>query len=383
MSSQNRMTRTTPELTAFRRIVVKVGSSLLVDPAEASVKRTWLARLADDIARLHAAGADVLVVSSGAVALGRSVLGFPNGALPLEDSQAAAAVGQIALARIWAETLADRGLVAGQVLVTFGDTEERRRYLYARECLNRLMSLRAVPVINENDTVVTDEIKFGDNDTLGALVANLIEADCLLILTDQAGLYTADPRVDPQAQLLGQVSAGDPAIEGIAGGAGTPLGKGGMLTKVLAARRAASGGAHTVVASGREPGVLRRLMEGESLGTLFVADTPKLAARKQWIADQLQLRGSLLLDPGAVGAILRDGKSLLPVGVQAVQGEFARGDVVACLDANTREIARGLSNYAAWDARRIIGRASSDIESILGFMEEPELIHRSNLVLRA
>jgi len=365
-----------------QRLVVKVGSSLVTNEGrglDASAVATW----AREIAVLRSLGREVLLVSSGAVAEGIKRLGWERRPQAMQHLQAAAAVGQMGLAQVYESEFRRHGMQTAQILLTHEDLADRTRYLNARSTLTTLLALGVVPVINENDTVVTDEIKVGDNDTLGALVANLIEADCLLILTDQAGLYTADPRVDPQAQLLGQVSAGDPAIEGIAGGAGTPLGKGGMLTKVLAARRAASGGAHTVVASGREPGVLRRLMEGESLGTLFVADTPKLAARKQWIADQLQLRGSLLLDPGAVGAILRDGKSLLPVGVQAVQGEFARGDVVACLDANTREIARGLSNYAAWDARRIIGRASSDIESILGFMEEPELIHRSNLVLRA
>jgi len=299
----------------------------------------------------------------------------------MQQLQAAAAVGQMGLAQVYESEFRLHGMQTAQVLLTHEDLADRTRYLNARSTLTTLLALGVVPVINENDTVVTDEIKVGDNDTLGALVANLVEADCLMILTDQPGLYTADPRLDAQATLLEQVRASDPALEAIAGGAGSPLGKGGMRTKVLAARRAASGGAHTVVAMGREPEVLRRLLAGERLGTLFIADTPKLAARKQWIADQLQLRGALLLDAGAVGALLREGKSLLPVGVRTVQGEFARGDVVACLDADAREVARGLINYAASDARRIIGRASGDIASILGFVEEPELIHRSNLVL--
>jgi glutamate 5-kinase len=364
-----------------QRLVVKVGSSLVTDEGR-GLDVAAVANWARAIAALRQRGREVLLVSSGAVAEGMKRLGWSRRPHAMQQLQAAAAVGQMGLAQAYESEFRRHGMQTAQILLTHEDLADRTRYLNARSTLTTLLALDVVPVINENDTVVTDEIKVGDNDTLGALVANLIEADCLLILTDQPGLYTADPRIDPQARLLHQVRAGDPTLESAAGGAGSPLGKGGMLTKVLAARRAASGGAHTVVASGREPGVLRRLIEGEDLGTLFVADTPKLAARKQWIADQLQLRGALVLDSGAVVALKRDGKSLLPVGVQRVQGDFARGDVVACLDADTHEVARGLINYAAPDARRIIGRASGEIESILGFVEEPELIHRSNLVLR-
>lgn len=363
-----------------QRLVVKVGSSLVTDEGrglDASAVANW----AREIAALRQAGREVLLVSSGAVAEGMKRLGWTRRPHAMQQLQAAAAVGQMGLAQVYESEFRLHGMQTAQVLLTHEDLADRTRYLNARSTLTTLLALGVVPVINENDTVVTDEIKVGDNDTLGALVANLVEADCLMILTDQPGLYTADPRLDAQATLLEQVRASDPALEAIAGGAGSPLGKGGMRTKVLAARRAASGGAHTVVAMGREPEVLRRLLAGERLGTLFIADTPKLAARKQWIADQLQLRGALLLDAGAVGALLREGKSLLPVGVRTVQGEFARGDVVACLDADAREVARGLINYAASDARRIIGRASGDIALILGFVEEPELIHRSNLVL--
>jgi len=363
-----------------QRLVVKVGSSLVTDEGR-GLDGSAVANWAREIAALRQAGREVLLVSSGAVAEGMKRLGWTRRPHAMQQLQAAAAVGQMGLAQVYESEFRLHGMQTAQVLLTHEDLADRTRYLNARSTLTTLLALGVVPVINENDTVVTDEIKVGDNDTLGALVANLVEADCLMILTDQPGLYTADPRLDAQATLLEQVRASDPALEAIAGGAGSPLGKGGMRTKVLAARRAASGGAHTVVAMGREPEVLRRLLAGERLGTLFIADTPKLAARKQWIADQLQLRGALLLDAGAVGALLREGKSLLPVGVRTVQGEFARGDVVACLDADAREVARGLINYAASDARRIIGRASGDIASILGFVEEPELIHRSNLVL--
>lgn len=364
-----------------QRLVVKVGSSLVTDEGR-GLDVAAVANWAHEIAALRQRGREVLLVSSGAVAEGMKRLGWSRRPHAMQQLQAAAAVGQMGLAQVYESEFRRHGMQTAQILLTHDDLADRTRYLNARSTLTTLLALGVVPVINENDTVVTDEIKVGDNDTLGALVANLIEADVLLILTDQAGLHTADPRIDPQARLLHRVRAGDPALESAAGGAGSPLGKGGMLTKVLAARRAASGGAHTVVASGREPGVLRRLVEGEELGTLFAADTPKLAARKQWIADQLQLRGALVLDSGAVVALLRDGKSLLPVGVRMVQGDFARGDVVACVDADTQEVARGLINYAASDARRIIGRASGEIASILGFVEEPELIHRSNLVLR-
>jgi glutamate 5-kinase len=379
------MSRSTPKLASFRRIVVKVGSSLLVDAAAGGLKRDWLEDLAADIAALHrskdGATRDVLVVSSGSIALGRAVLNLPRGALKLEEAQGAAAVGQIALARSWSEVLGAHNMTAGQVLLTLTDTEERRRYLNARSTVARLLEWRCVPVINENDTVATDEIKLGDNDTLAALVTNLIEADALVILTDQAGLFDADPRKSPHARIVEQADAGDPRLESLAGGAGSALGKGGMLTKVLAARRAARSGAHTVIASGAERDVLVRLASGERIGTLLTAQTVPLAARKQWLADRLAVSGRVRLDAGAVRALTRDGKSLLPIGVTEVTGEFQRGEVVACLDPAGREIARGLANYSSTEARQIIRKPSGEIESVLGYVDEPELIHRDNLVL--
>jgi glutamate 5-kinase len=300
----------------------------------------------------------------------------------MHELQAAAAVGQMGLAQMYETCFREHGLGTAQVLLTHDDLADRTRYLNARSTLLTLLDLGVVPIINENDTVVTDEIKFGDNDTLGALVTNLIDADALVILTDQQGLFTADPRKDPQARFLPQVVAGDPALEAMAGGAGSSLGKGGMITKVLAAKRAAAGGAHTVVASGRKADALVRMARGEAIGTTFIAQTARLASRKQWLADHLQLRGAVRLDPGATAALRGGGKSLLPIGVVEVQGEFQRGDVVACLDPDGAEIARGLVNYASAEARLIMRKPSSEIESILGFVEEPELIHRDNLVLR-
>jgi glutamate 5-kinase len=272
-------------------------------------------------------------------------------------------------------------LKTAQVLLTHEDLADRKRYLNARSTLVTLLSLGVVPIINENDTVVTDEIKFGDNDTLGALVSNLVDADCLIILTDQTGLYTADPRKDVNAKLLKSVTAGDAYLEEIAGGAGSLIGKGGMITKVLAAKRAATAGTDTVVASGREANVLKRLANGELVGTQFNAPSQRLAARKQWMADHLQLRGQVRLDTGATKALLKDGKSLLPIGVVEVTGEFERGEVIAVLDTEGNEIARGLINYSSSEARRIMRKPSSEIEAVLGFIEEPELVHRSNLVL--
>lgn len=363
-----------------QRLVVKVGSSLVTNEGrgiDAQAIATWAA----EIAALRDLGREIVVVSSGAVAEGMKRLSWVRRPQSMQDLQAAAAVGQMGLAQVYETEFRRFGLQTAQILLTHEDLADRTRYLNARSTLTRLIELGVIPIINENDTVVTDEIKVGDNDTLAALVTNLIEADALVILTDQAGLYTADPRSHPDARLLSKVKAGDPRLEAMAGGAGSLIGKGGMLTKVLAARRAASAGAHTIVASGRESKVLQRLAGGEMIGTSFIANTAKLTARKQWIADQLQLRGALVLDAGALKALLRDGKSLLPIGVSEVQGDFARGDVVACLSQAGSEVGRGLINYASSETRRIIGKPSSEIESLLGFVEEPELIHRSNLVI--
>jgi glutamate 5-kinase len=364
-----------------RRLVVKVGSALVtnegrgLDPEAISV---W----GEQIARLRGLGKEVVMVSSGAIAEGIKRLGWPRRPREIHELQAAAAVGQMGLAQVYETCFRAHGLQTAQVLLTHEDLADRRRYLNARSTLLTLLRLGVVPIINENDTVVTDEIKVGDNDTLGALVTNLIDADALVILTDQQGLYTADPRRDSAATLLPRVMAGDPVLEGMAGGAGSAIGRGGMITKVLAAKRAARGGASTVVCSGRAEDVLLRLASGESVGTEFVAQTPRLAARKQWLADHLQLRGSVRLDPGAVRALRDEGKSLLPIGVVEVVGEFERGEVVAVLGPEGGEIARGLINYGSSDTRRIARRPSSEIEALLGFVEEPELIHRDNLVLR-
>jgi len=363
------------------RIVVKVGSALVTNEGR-GLDPQAISRWAEQIAELRARGLEVVLVSSGAIAEGIKRLGWPSRPQEIHALQAAAAVGQMGLAQVYETCFRAHGLQTAQILLTHEDLADRRRYLNARSALRTLLAHGVVPIINENDTVTTDEIKVGDNDTLGALVTNLIDADALIILTDQQGLYTADPRKDPQARLLERVVAGDPALEGMAGGAGTSIGRGGMITKVLAARRAAHGGASTVVCSGREPRVLVRLAEGEAVGTTFVAQTPRLAARKQWLADHLQLRGALRLDAGAARAVRQEGKSLLPIGVTEVSGEFERGDVVAVLSPEGVEIARGLTNYGALEARRIARRPSAEIEGLLGYVEEAELIHRDNLVLR-
>ncbi|MCD6735435.1 MAG: glutamate 5-kinase [Burkholderiaceae bacterium] len=364
-----------------RRIVVKVGSSLVTNEGR-GLDEQAISQWGAQIAELRALGKEVVMVSSGAVAEGMKRLGWSRRPRAMHELQAAAAVGQMGLAQVYETCFRAHGLGTAQVLLTHEDLADRKRYLNARSTLLALLALGVVPIINENDTVVTDEIKFGDNDTLGALVANLIDADALVILTDQSGLFTADPRRDPQARLLERVVAGDPALEAMAGGAGSSIGRGGMITKVLAARRAASSGAHTVVASGREAHVLVRLARGESIGTQFIAQTPRMAARKQWLADHLQLRGSVRLDAGAARALVAGGRSLLPIGVTEVSGEFERGEAVAIRDPEGREIARGLINYSSSETRLIMRRPSSEIESILGFIEEPELVHRDNLVLR-
>lgn len=365
---------------AVRRIVIKVGSTLVTNEGrgvDAQLIKDWCRQ----IAALTAQGVEVLVVSSGAIAEGMKRLGWATRPRELHALQAAAAVGQMGLAQMYESCLRELGIVSSQVLLTHADLADRERYLNARSTLLTLLSHRVLPVINENDTVVNDEIKFGDNDTLGALVTNLIEADLLVILTDQRGLYSADPRKDPAAELIRVAEAGDLRLEQMAGGSGSGIGKGGMLTKVLAAKRAARSGASTVIAYGREPDVLLRLLAGESIGTALRAGLEKRAARKQWMADHLQLRGRVVVDVGAAKALREGGRSLLPVGVREVQGEFHRGDVVAIVDADARELGRGLANYASSETRLLLGRPSTEIESLLGYVAEPELIHRDNLVL--
>jgi glutamate 5-kinase len=320
-------------------------------------------------------------VSSGAIAEGMKRLGWTSRPHEIHELQAAAAVGQMGLAQMYETCLRENGLGSAQVLLTHADLADRERYLNARSTLLTLLKLGVVPVINENDTVVNDEIKFGDNDTLGALVANLVEADVLIILTDQKGLYTADPRKDAGAQFVHEARAGDPTLEAMAGGAGSSIGRGGMLTKILAAKRAAGSGASTVIAWGREPDALLRLTQGEAIGTLLVAQTAKNHARKQWMADHLQLRGSVTVDAGAAAKLLEEGKSLLPIGMTAVEGEFSRGDVIAVRDERGTEIARGLANYASSEARLICRKPSSEFEKLLGYTAEPEMVHRDNLVL--
>ncbi|MBM3392748.1 MAG: glutamate 5-kinase [Betaproteobacteria bacterium] len=367
------------KISQTRRLVVKVGSALVTNNG-AGLAGDFLADLARQIAVLRADGREVLLVSSGAIAAGMQRLGWTARPHAMHELQAAAAVGQMGLAQAYESGFSQYGLKTAQILLTHEDLADRLRYLNARSTLTALLELGVVPIINENDTVVTDEIKFGDNDTLGALVANLVEAEALVILTDQAGLYTADPRKDPAATLVTEHRADDPALEAMAGGAGSGISKGGMITKVKAAQRAARSGAHTLIASGREADVLPRLAQGEAFGTLLFASATPLAARKQWLADHLQLAGSLILDAGAVKA-LAAGKSLLPVGVTAVEGEFGRGAAVACRTPDGREIARGLVNYSSSEARRIARQPSVEIEAILGYLDEPELIHRDNLVL--
>jgi glutamate 5-kinase len=363
-----------------RRIVVKVGSSLVTNEGR-GVDAQAIGNWSRQLAVLAQQGREVLMVSSGAIAEGMKRLGWPTRPKELREQQAAAAVGQMGLVQMYESSLASHGLRSAQVLLTHADLADRERYLNARSTLLTLLSLQVIPVINENDTVATDEIKFGDNDTLGALVANLVEADALVILTDQRGLYSADPRKDPSARFIDEATAGDPALEQMAGGAGSSLGRGGMITKILAAKRAAGSGASTVIAWGREPDVLLRLARGERIGTALLAGTAKLTARKQWMVDHLQMRGAVVVDAGAVAKLRDEGKSLLPIGIVEVQGEFARGDVIAVRSDAGAEIARGLANYSAAEARLIARKASSQIEGLLGYASEPEMIHRTNLVL--
>ena len=368
-----------------RRIVIKVGSSLVTDEGrgldEAAIGE-WCRQMAQLVAGVHGQpGLEVIMVSSGAIAEGMKRLGWRTRPHEIHALQAAAAVGQMGLAQMYETKLRENGLCSAQVLLTHADLADRERYLNARSTLLTLLQHGVLPVINENDTVVNDEIKFGDNDTLGALVANLVEADALVILTDQKGLYSADPRRDPNATFIHEARAGDPALEAMAGGAGSSLGKGGMITKILAAKRAAGSGASTVIAWGREPDALLRLAQGEAIGTLLVAPTQKQQARKQWMADHLQLRGSITLDEGAVAKVRDEGKSLLPIGMVAVEGEFSRGEVIAIRDASGQEIARGLANYASAEARLLCRKPSTEFEALLGYVAEPEMVHRDNLVL--
>jgi glutamate 5-kinase len=367
----------TGRLAGARRLTVKVGSSLLVDPDSGALKAEWLQSLVDDLAGLQAQGAELLIVTSGAIALGRRVLKLPAGALRLEESQAAAAVGQIALARAWQQALQNHKMVAGQVLLTLADTEERRRYLNARATLSTLLGHKAVPVINENDTVATSEIRYGDNDRLAARVSSMMSGDCLVLLSDVEGLYTAAPG-QPGATLVPEVRDLTPEIEAMAGKAVSGLGSGGMATKIEAARIAMAAGAHMVIASGARRNPLQSILDGAPC-TWFVTQATPMAARKRWIAGALVPTGRIVIDAGAEKA-LAAGKSLLPAGVRRVEGRFARGDAVSIISERGQEIARGLVAYDRADAERIIGRRSAEIESILGFGGRDEMVHRDDLV---
>ena len=373
------MSRKPPAISDFRRIAVKVGSSLLVDSEGGRIHEEWLRSLVADLAQLHDEGRDVMVVSSGSVALGRAVLKLPSGALKLEESQAAAAVGQIALARTWSEALGRHGIGAGQILVTLGDTEERRRYLNARSTISKLLEWRAVPVINENDTVATTEIRYGDNDRLAARVATMTSADLLVLLSDVDGLYDAPPHLRADAKLLPIVERITPEIEQMAGSAGSELSRGGMQTKIEAGKIATTSGTHMVIASGRVEHPLRAIAHGAPC-TWFLTPANPVTARKRWIAGSLEPRGTLTVDAGAVTA-LRSGRSLLPAGVTRVDGRFARGDAVVVRGPDGGEVGRRLVAYDAEDAERIKGRSSSDIVLILGLEGRAEMIHRDDLVI--
>ncbi len=366
-------------LATARRVVVKIGSALLVERSTGRVNRSWLEALAEDLARLRARGQEVVLVSSGAIALGRRQLGLPPGPLRLEESQAAAAVGQIRLAHAWKEVLESHGFTVAQVLLTLGDTEQRRRYLNARSTLTTLLKLGSIPVINENDTVATAEIRYGDNDRLAARVSQMVSADCLVLLSDVDGLYTADPTRDPGARFIPEVPRITPEVEAMAGGSASDVGSGGMATKVLAAKIAVAAGCHMCVAAGREAHPLRRVEAGGRC-TWFLADGSPVAARKQWIAGMLKPTGELRVDDGAARA-LRAGKSLLPAGVVEVSGRFDRGDAVVVRDPAGREVARGLAAYSSADAERVCGRKSGELEALLGYRGRDEMIHRDDMVL--
>lgn len=373
------MAAVTPDLAGFRRVVVKVGSSLLVDSKAGTLNAEWLSALVDDLSDFTKRGASVLVVTSGAIALGRTVLKLPKGELKLEESQAAAAVGQIALARLWAENLAKIGLTAGQVLLTLGDTEQRRNYLNARETIGKLIDLGAVPVINENDTVATSEIRYGDNDRLAARVATMASADLLVLLSDIDGLYTAPPGENPSAKLIPLVQRISAEIEASAGDAGSELSRGGMRTKIEAAKIATSAGTHMVIASGRKLHPLRAIAASGPC-TWFLTPANPVTSRKKWIAGALEPKGAIHIDGGAVAA-LRRGKSLLPAGVVKIDGEFARGDAVVVRGPDGAEIARGLVAYDAKNALKILGQNSERIEAILGYAGRSEMIHRDDLAM--
>ncbi len=366
-------------LARIRRVVVKIGSALLTRNTQ-GLNLEGIGAWAAQMAKLRHGGVEVLLVTSGAVAAGMQRLGLKMRPHPLHLLQAMAAIGQMGLVQAYESAFSRHGLHTAQVLLTHDDLADRRRYLNARSTLRTLLDYKVIPVINENDTVATEEIRFGDNDTLAALVANLIEADLLLILTDQAGLYERDPRRDPSARLVSEGRAGDPALMEMAGGSGV-LGLGGMRTKLAAAEKAARSGAATVIASGHEPEVILRVLAGEPLGTYLKPASGRLAARKQWLAGQARVAGRLYLDEGAVRVLREAGRSLLPVGVTRVEGEFSRGETVACLDPQGREVARGLVNYSSEEMLRIIGKSSDKIEAILGYVDEPELIHRDNMVV--
>ncbi|HAH64447.1 MAG TPA: glutamate 5-kinase [Rhizobiales bacterium] len=368
------------EWTDAKRLVVKIGSSLLVDAATGTLRQAWLEALADDIAALRKEAKEIVVVSSGAIALGRNVLKLPKGALKLEDSQAAAAVGQIDLAHAYEDAFRARGLVAAQVLLTLGDTEERRRYLNARSTMTTLLKLGAVPVVNENDTVATSEIRYGDNDRLAARVASMMSADCLVLLSDVDGFYTARPGSRADARRLDEVTDITPEIEAMAGDVGSELSKGGMVTKIEAAKIAVSGGTHMVIASGKVLNPLQALAK-KGAGTWFPARSDPVTARKRWIAGTLEPKGAFTVDGGAAAA-LASGKSLLPAGVTRVDGSFERGDAVVIRNGDGIEIGRGLTAYDHAEAKAIIGRKSSEIADILGYLGRPELIHRDDMVLQ-
>jgi glutamate 5-kinase len=363
-----------------KRVIIKVGSSLVTNDGK-GLDHAAIAKWASQIAHLRKLGKEVVLVTSGAIAEGMQRLGYDQRPTGIHELQACAAVGQMGLVQIYETSFRAHYLQTAQVLLTHADLADRERYLNARSTLFTLLQLGVVPIINENDTVVTDEIKFGDNDTLGALVANLIEADALIILTDQRGLYSADPRQNPNAEFIHEAQAGDAALETMAGGAGSGIGRGGMLTKVLAGKRAASSGAHTVIAWGREDDVLTRLAAGEAIGTQLTAQTGHLTARKQWMADHLHTAGKVVLDAGATRKVTHEGKSLLPIGVTDIEGEFGRGEVITCTDEQGHEVARGLTNYSSTEARRIMRRQSAEFEELLGYVGESELIHRDNMVL--
>lgn len=367
-------------LRSARRIVVKVGSSLVTNEGR-GLDDAAIGEWCRQLSLLMRDGRELIMVSSGAIAEGMKRLGWTSRPHEVHELQAAAAVGQMGLAQMYETRLRAHGLGSAQVLLTHADLADRERYLNARSTLLTLLKLGVIPVINENDTVVNDEIKVGDNDTLAALVANLVEADLLVILTDQKGLYTADPRRHSQAQFVHESMAGDPALESMAGGTGSSLGKGGMITKILAAKRAAGSGASTVIAWGREPDALLCLVQGKNIGTLLIAPTQKNQARKQWMVDHLQLRGAVVVDAGAARQLLENGKSLLPIGMVAVEGDFSRGDVIAVRDLGGSEIARGLANYASPEARLLCRKPSAEIERLLGYVAEPEMLHRDNLVV--